>query len=168
MSAESLAQRVHERIRAEHARCDPADCAFLRFWVEDVATVLTTAEELQPRGMEVDGDMLRDAIAEAAPREWTDTAARELAERALDAVVLAGVTVLHGPDLTPRAAPAPISDPHGALIAELQGQVNARADAGERMATAFDALDRALARGAWIGSERTALRGAVAAWRAGR
>lgn len=64
----------------------------------------------QHRGLEVDGDMLRDAIAEAVPDEWTVTAARDLAERALDSAVRAGITVLHGPELTPRAA-APAAAP---------------------------------------------------------
>lgn len=54
-------------------------------------------------GMVVDGDVLRDVIADAVPRLLTDTAARAIAEAALDGAVRAGMTVLHGPRYTPRA-----------------------------------------------------------------
>lgn len=56
-------------------------------------------------GMVVDGDVLRDAITDAVPRLISDEGARDIAEGALDGAVRAGMTVLHGPSLTPRAHP---------------------------------------------------------------
>lgn len=60
------------------------------------------ARREQP-GMTVDGDMLRDIIASAVPRMFTNEAAHRIADDALNGAVRAGMTVLHGPDLTPRA-----------------------------------------------------------------
>lgn len=53
-------------------------------------------------GMVVDGDVLRDVIAEAVPRLITNQAAWDIADAALDGAVRAGMTVLHGPNYTPR------------------------------------------------------------------
>ncbi len=53
-------------------------------------------------GMVVDGDLLRDVIADAVPRYLVDAVAHQIAEAALDGAVRAGMTVLHGPNLTPR------------------------------------------------------------------
>lgn len=56
----------------------------------------------QDRGMVVDGDLLRDLIADAVPRYLIDAVAHQIADAALDGAVRAGMTVLHGPDGTPR------------------------------------------------------------------
>lgn len=61
----------------------------------------------QDRGMVVDGDLLRDLIADAIPRYLADHVAHDIAQDALDAAVRAGMTVLHGPDGTPRKPVAP-------------------------------------------------------------
>jgi hypothetical protein len=58
-----------------------------------------------PPGGSVDGDLLRDAIADALPRLLTDEAARAIADTVLERVAAAGVAVLHGPDLVPRPTP---------------------------------------------------------------
>lgn len=65
----------------------------------------------QDRGMVVDGDLLRDLIAEAAPRYLVDEVAHQIADVALDGAVRAGMTVLHGPEGTPRKPVAPEETP---------------------------------------------------------
>lgn len=86
-------------------------------WVREVlGAVPDTGHQAaaEQRGMVVDGDVLRDAIADAVPRMLTDDAARAIAECALDGAVAAGMTVLHGPGLTPRPASAsPSGDTEG-------------------------------------------------------
>ncbi len=54
-------------------------------------------------GMVVDGDVLREVIADAVPRYLTDLVAHQIADAALGGAVRAGMTVLQGPNLTPRA-----------------------------------------------------------------
>lgn len=67
------------------------------------AQVLDDAHLLTDRGMTIDGDLLSEVIAENLPTEWNDQSCRATADRILDAAVHAGMTVVQGPDLTPRA-----------------------------------------------------------------
>ena len=66
------------------------------------ALVLDEEHLLTDRGMTIDGDVLTEVIGEGLPDEWTDQSCRATADRILDAAVRAGMTVMQGPELTPR------------------------------------------------------------------
>lgn len=45
-----LAQRVRDKVRRDHARCDPAACPLSQVWREDVAEILTVAAWIRRTG----------------------------------------------------------------------------------------------------------------------
>lgn len=66
------------------------------------ALVLDEEHLLTDRGLTVDGDVLTEVIGQGLPTQWSDQACRATADRILDLAVHAGMTVVQGPDLTPR------------------------------------------------------------------
>lgn len=73
--------------------------------VDDIVKRGEAALLNEKRGMEVDGDLLHSCIVDAVPGYLADWAARDIADDALDGAVRAGMAVLHGFLLTPRAHP---------------------------------------------------------------
>lgn len=83
------------------------------WWGYPGSPIQVVVEELErtTHGMVVDGDLLRDVIADAVPQMIADSAARAIGDAALDGALRAGMTVLHGPDAEPRLlAAGPVNE----------------------------------------------------------